>query len=60
MLTWFFHYGQNVHGEKCRSRGEGGGWKGVFDASPETAKRLIELGRRDAELKFKKEGLWGK
>lgn len=26
------------------------GWQGVFDASPETAKRLIELGRKDAEM----------
>lgn len=25
-----------------------GGWMGVFDASPETARRLIELGRKDA------------
>ncbi len=25
------------------------GWQGVFDASPETAKHLIELGRKDAE-----------
>lgn len=25
------------------------GWHGVFDASPETARRLIELGRKDAE-----------
>lgn len=25
-----------------------GGWMGVFDASPETARRLIKLGRKDA------------
>ena len=25
-----------------------GGWQGVFDASPETARHLIELGRQDA------------
>jgi hypothetical protein len=25
-----------------------GGWEGVFDASPETARRLIALGKKDA------------
>ncbi len=34
------------------------GWQGVFDAKPETAKRLIELGRKDAEEKLKEKGLW--
>lgn len=29
------------------------GWQGVFDASPDTAKRLIDLGREDAEEKLK-------
>ncbi len=29
--------------------GSFGGWEGVFDASPETARRLIELGRKDAK-----------
>lgn len=33
---------------------------GVFDTRPKTAKRLIELGRRDAEAVLKKEGLWTK
>ena len=33
------------------------GWGGVFDASPETAKRLIELGRKDAEAKLRECGL---
>ena len=28
--------------------GSFGGWEGVFDASPETARRLIELGRKEA------------
>ena len=30
---------------------------GVFDASPETAKHLIELGRKDAHRKLAEEGL---
>lgn len=30
---------------------------GLFDASPETARRLIELGRKDAEQVLRKEGL---
>lgn len=34
-----------------------GGWEGVFDASPETARHLIELGRSDARKKLKAEGL---
>lgn len=34
-----------------------GGWEGVFDASPETAQRLIELGRKDAEQVLRKTGL---
>lgn len=29
------------------------GWQGVFDASPDTAKRLMELGRNDAERKLR-------
>ena len=29
-----------------------GGWKGVFDASPTTARRLIELGRNDARRRL--------
>ena len=29
-----------------------GGFKGFFDASPATARRLIELGRKDAHLKL--------
>ena len=33
------------------------GWQGVFDASPETAKRLMELGRQDAEQKLREKGL---
>ena len=36
------------------------GWlgvSGIFDASPETARCLIELGRKDAEEKLKEEGL---
>lgn len=37
-----------------------GGWEGMFDASPGTARRLIELGRKDAEMKLKREGLWTK
>ena len=32
-------------------------YRGVFDASPETAKRLIELGRRDAEKVLREKGL---
>ncbi len=28
--------------------GSFGGWEGMFDTSPETARRLIELGRKDA------------
>lgn len=34
-----------------------GGWQGVFDASPETARHLIELGRSDARRKLKEAGL---
>ena len=34
-----------------------GGWEGVFDASPETARHLIELGRSDARKKLKEAGL---
>ena len=34
-----------------------GGWQGVFDASPETAKHLIELGRKDARKKLREAGL---
>lgn len=33
------------------------GWQGVFDASPETAKNLIELGRSDARKKLREAGL---
>ena len=33
------------------------GWQGVFDASPETARHLIELGRSDARKKLKAAGL---
>ena len=33
------------------------GWGGVFDASPETAKHLIELGRKDARKALKNAGL---
>jgi len=34
-----------------------GGWMGVFDASPETARRLIELGRKDARKVLAEAGL---
>lgn len=37
--------------------GSFGGLEGVFDSSPETAKRLIALGRKDAERVLKEEGL---
>ncbi len=42
------------------SKGIGGlfGWGGVFDASPETARQLMELGRKDAEAKLREAGLW--
>ena len=33
--------------------GSFGGWEGMFDSSPETARRLIELGRKDACKVFK-------
>lgn len=33
------------------------GWQGVFDASPETAKHLIELGRKDARKALREAGL---
>ena len=33
-----------------RLRGSLGGWEGMFDASPETARGLIELGRKDARM----------
>ena len=33
------------------------GWQGVFDASPETARHLIELGRKDARKKLREAGL---
>ena len=33
------------------------GWEGVFDASPETAKHLIGLGRKDARKKLEETGL---
>jgi len=33
------------------------GWQGVFDASPETAKHLIELGRQDTRKKLREAGL---
>ena len=32
------------------------GWLGVFDASPETAKHLIELGRQDTRKKLREAG----
>ena len=34
-----------------------GGWEGMFDASPETARRLIELGRKDARKTLAEAGL---
>ena len=34
-----------------------GGWQGVFDASPETARHLIELGRSDARKALTAAGL---
>ena len=34
-----------------------GGWMGVFDASPETARRLIELGRKDARKVLAEAGM---
>ena len=37
--------------------GSFGGWEGVFDASPETARRLIELGRKDARKVLAEAGL---
>lgn len=37
-----------------------GGWQGVFDASPETAKHLIELGRKDARKVLVEAGLMKK
>lgn len=33
------------------------GWQGVFDASPDTARHLIELGRKDAEKQLRESGL---
>ena len=33
------------------------GWMGVFDSSPETANRLIELGRSDARNALREAGL---
>jgi len=36
------------HPSSDRLRGSFGGWGGLFDASPETARRLIKLGRKDA------------
>lgn len=33
------------------------GWQGVFDASPETAKHLIELGRQDTRKQLREAGL---
>lgn len=33
------------------------GWGGVFDASPKTARHLIELGRKDAREKLREAGL---
>ncbi|MBQ6923075.1 MAG: patatin-like phospholipase family protein [Kiritimatiellae bacterium] len=33
------------------------GWQGVFDASPDTARRLIDLGRKDAEKTLLESGL---
>ena len=33
------------------------GWQGVFDASPETARRLIALGREDAKKMLRERGL---
>lgn len=33
------------------------GWQGVFDASPETAKHLIDLGRKDTRKKLRDAGL---
>ena len=37
--------------------GSFGGWEGMFDASPETARRLIELGRKDARKVLAEAGL---
>ena len=34
-----------------------GGWEGMFDASPETARRLIALGRKDARKVLAEAGL---
>ena len=36
------------------------GIAGTFDTSPETARRLIDLGRRDAEKILAAKGLWPK
>ena len=37
--------------------GSFGGWVGVFDASPETARRLIKLGRKDARKVLAEAGI---
>ena len=37
--------------------GSFGGWEGMFDASPETARRLIELGRKDARKVLAEAGI---
>ena len=43
--------------EKKGIGGAFGGWEGVFDASPETARRLIELGRKDARKVLAEAGI---
>jgi len=37
--------------------GSFGGWEGMFDSSPETARRLIELGRKDARKVLAEAGI---
>ena len=37
--------------------GSFGGWEGMFDASPETTRQLIELGRKDARKVLAESGI---
>lgn len=46
-----------AHPSSDRLRGSLGGWEGMFDASPETARRLIALGRKDARKVLAEAGI---
>ena len=46
-----------AHPSSDRLRGSLGGWEGMFNASPETARRLIKLGGKDARKVLAEAGM---